>query len=91
MGIARNLLKTAAKRVSTRLMDKVGSRVVAMTTDTSSDPPKFKTTIQNQPCRKPDATLPQSTRTIKTDHSTTNDRPTHRNSKPRSKNAMPQA
>ena len=39
MGIARNLLKTAAKRVSTRLMDKVGSRVVAMTTDTSSDAP----------------------------------------------------
>ena len=39
MGIARNLLKTTAKRLSTRLMDRVGSRVVAMTTDTSSDAP----------------------------------------------------
>jgi len=39
MGITRNLLKTAAKRLSTRLMDRVGSRVVAMTTDTSSDAP----------------------------------------------------
>ncbi len=39
MGIAKNLLKTAAKRVTTRLMDRVGGRVVAMATDTSSDAP----------------------------------------------------
>ncbi|MEE2750306.1 MAG: hypothetical protein VX519_02665 [Myxococcota bacterium] len=39
MGITRNLLKTAAKKVTTRLMDRVGGRVVAMTTDTSSDAP----------------------------------------------------
>lgn len=39
MGITRNLLKTAAKKVTTRLMDRVGGRVVAMATDTSSDAP----------------------------------------------------
>jgi hypothetical protein len=39
MGIARNLFKTAARGVYTRLMDRVGSKVVAGIADTSSDAP----------------------------------------------------
>ena len=39
MSIARKLLRGTAKGLYTRLMDKVGSRVVAVATDTSSDAP----------------------------------------------------
>ena len=39
MGIAKKLLRGTAKGLYTRLMDKVGSRVVAVATDTSSDAP----------------------------------------------------
>ena len=39
MGVTRNLLKNAVKSVSTKLMDRVGSKVVANVTDTSSDAP----------------------------------------------------
>ena len=39
MSIARKLLRGTVKGLYTRLMDKVGSRVVAVATDTSSDAP----------------------------------------------------
>lgn len=39
MGIARNLLRNVAKGVYTRLMDKVGGKLVAGMADTSSDAP----------------------------------------------------
>ena len=39
MGIARRLLKSAARGLYTRLMDKVGGKVVAGFADTSSDAP----------------------------------------------------
>ena len=39
MGIAKRLLKSAARGVYTRLMDRVGGRVIAGFADTSSDAP----------------------------------------------------
>ena len=39
MGITRRLLKAAVQSVYTKTMDKVGSKVVAGMTDTSSDAP----------------------------------------------------
>jgi hypothetical protein len=37
--IAKNLVRAAARRVYTRFMDRVGSKVVAGIADTSSDAP----------------------------------------------------
>ena len=39
MSVTRNLLRGALKSVTTKLMDQVGSKVVANITDTSSDAP----------------------------------------------------
>lgn len=39
MGIARNLLKSAVKGTWTRVMDRVGGKLVAGIADTSSDAP----------------------------------------------------
>lgn len=39
MGIARNLIKSALKGVYTRVMDRVGGKLVAGMADTSSDAP----------------------------------------------------
>ena len=39
MSITKKLLRGTAKSLYTRVMDKVGSRVVAVATDTSSDAP----------------------------------------------------
>ncbi len=39
MGIAKQLLKSAARGVYTRVMDRVGGKVIAGFADTSSDAP----------------------------------------------------
>lgn len=39
MGIARNLIKSALKGVYTRVMDRVGGKLVVGLADTSSDAP----------------------------------------------------
>ncbi len=48
MGLARNLVRSTVKQVYTRLMDRVGSKVVAGMTDTSSDAPNAFYTPKRQ-------------------------------------------
>ncbi len=48
MGLARNLVRSTVKQLTTRLMDRVGSKVVAGMADTSSDAPNAYYTPKRQ-------------------------------------------
>ena len=64
MGITRRLLRAAVQSAYTKAMDKVGSRVVAGMTDTSSDAPNayytpkrtlYESMVAEEESNRPDA------------------------------------